>query len=80
MSDFSTIRLTTGSHALMVIGLVWSAGTSWESREAKIPSGFQPSVIALDGPLLLQAHPTVFAAMLNPFSFAPHSTTVAELD
>src|SRR6202041_1387650 len=24
----------------------------WESREAKIPRGFQPSVIAIDGPLL----------------------------
>jgi hypothetical protein len=28
------------------------ARTSWESREAKIPDGFQPSIIAIDGPLL----------------------------
>jgi hypothetical protein len=28
------------------------AGTAWESREAKIPKGFQPSVIAIDGPLV----------------------------
>jgi hypothetical protein len=28
------------------------AGTSWESREARIPKGFHPSVIAIDGPLL----------------------------
>jgi hypothetical protein len=28
------------------------AGTSWESRKAKIPDGFRPSVIAIDGPLL----------------------------
>jgi hypothetical protein len=30
------------------------AGTTWESRDAQIPNGFQPSVIALDGPLLPQ--------------------------
>jgi hypothetical protein len=30
------------------------AGTAWESREAKIPKGFLPSVIAIDGPLLPQ--------------------------
>jgi hypothetical protein len=28
------------------------AGTSWESRKAKIPDGFQPSIIAIDGALL----------------------------
>jgi hypothetical protein len=28
------------------------AGTTWESREAKIPKGFHPSFIAIDGPLL----------------------------
>jgi len=28
------------------------AGTAWESREAKIPRGFQPSFIAIDGALL----------------------------
>jgi hypothetical protein len=27
-------------------------GTTWESREAEISREFQPSVIALDGPLL----------------------------
>jgi hypothetical protein len=28
------------------------ASAGWESRETKIPHGFQPSVIAIDGPLL----------------------------
>jgi hypothetical protein len=28
------------------------AGTTWKSREAIIPQGFQPSVITIDGPLL----------------------------
>jgi hypothetical protein len=28
------------------------AGTTWESREAKLPRNLRPSVIALDGPLL----------------------------
>ena len=55
---FSTIRLTTGIACLHGDRLsVERAGTSWESREAKIPSGFQPSVIALDGPLLPQGSP-----------------------
>jgi hypothetical protein len=27
-------------------------GTAWESRKTGIPAGFQPTVIALDGPLL----------------------------
>lgn len=50
---FSTIRLTTGIACLDGDRLsVERAGTSWESRESKIPSGFQPSVIAIDGPLL----------------------------
>jgi hypothetical protein len=55
---FSTIRLTTGIACLHGDRLsVERAGTSWESREAKIRSGFQPSVIALDGPLLPQCSP-----------------------
>jgi hypothetical protein len=32
--------------------LLWRAKTSWEDRKARIPEGFRPSVIALDGPLL----------------------------
>jgi len=30
------------------------AGTAWECRRGRIPAGFRPSVIALDGPLLPQ--------------------------
>jgi Protein of unknown function (DUF429) len=50
---FSATRLTTGIACLEGDQLnLKCAGTSWESREAKIPHGFRPSVIAIDGPLL----------------------------
>ena len=50
---FSTTRPTTGIACLEGDQLsLERAGTAWESREAKIPNGFQPSVIAIDGPLL----------------------------
>jgi hypothetical protein len=34
--------------------LLVRTGTTWTSREAYIPNGFQPSVVAVDGPLLPQ--------------------------
>jgi hypothetical protein len=50
---FSATRLTTGIACLEGDQLsLERAGTAWKSREAKIPNGFQPSVIAIDGPLL----------------------------
>ncbi len=48
------------------------AGTAWESREAKIPDGFQPSVIAIDGPLLpLDADPNIRRHVESVFIRAP---------
>jgi|ERR1700674_1109531 hypothetical protein len=50
---FSTTRATTGIACLDGDQLcIVRTGTAWESREARIPRGFQPTVIALDGPLL----------------------------
>jgi hypothetical protein len=52
---FSKTRPTTGIACLdgdqIYLGRTL---TTWESREAQIPSGFHPSVIAIDGPLLPQ--------------------------
>jgi hypothetical protein len=50
---FSVTRPTTGIACLEGNHLTPErAGTAWESREAKIPKGFQPSLIAIDGPSL----------------------------
>ena len=50
---FSTSRPTTGIAFLNRDQLhLVRARTEWKSREATIPKGFQPSVIAIDGPLL----------------------------
>jgi hypothetical protein len=55
---FSATRPTTGIACLEGDHLsLERAGTAWESRKAKIPNGFQPSVIAIDGPLLPQGAP-----------------------
>ena len=52
---FSTTRPTTGIACLDGDQLhLERAGTAWESRAAKIPHGFRPSVIAIDRPLLPQ--------------------------
>src|ERR1700693_2648739 len=50
---YSTTRLTTGIACLDgdQLSLV-RTGTAWGSRETRIPGGFQPTLIALDGPLL----------------------------
>jgi hypothetical protein len=50
---FSKTRRTTGIAFLEGDHLTLErVGTAWEGRKAKIPDGFQPSVIAIDGPLL----------------------------
>jgi hypothetical protein len=50
---FSKTRRTTGIACLEGDHLtVERVGTAWESRETKIPKGFQPSLIAIDGPLV----------------------------
>ena len=50
---FSKTRRTTGIACLDVDQpSLKCARTAWQSREAQIPNGFQPSVIAIDGPLL----------------------------
>jgi hypothetical protein len=55
---FSKTRQTTGIACLEGDHLsLGRAGTAWESRKATIPHGFQPSVIAIDGPLLPQGAP-----------------------
>jgi len=52
---FSKTRPTTGIACLEGDQLTLErARTAWESREAKIPKGFHPSLIAIDGPLLPQ--------------------------
>jgi hypothetical protein len=52
---FAKARETTGIACLDGDKLHLSrAGTPWESRKVRIPTGFQPNVIALDGPLLPQ--------------------------
>ena len=50
---FSISRPTTGVACLDgdQLGL-GRTGTAWKSQEAIIPLGFQPSVIAINGPLL----------------------------
>src|SRR5271165_6201543 len=50
---FSKTRRTTGIACLDRGHLhLARAGTTWKSREAQIPQGFQASAIAIDGPLL----------------------------
>jgi hypothetical protein len=50
---FSKTRRITGIACLDGDHLsLQRAGMAWESRQAQIPTGFQPSVIAIDGPLL----------------------------
>jgi hypothetical protein len=52
---FSTARAITGIACLDDDQLLLvRTGTTWTSREAYIPNGFQPSVVAVDGPLLPQ--------------------------
>jgi hypothetical protein len=65
----------------MVIGLVWSAQERHGKAERqKFPAAFNPPLSPSMDRCFRKAHPTVFAAMLNPFSFEPLSTIVADLD
>ena len=52
---FSKTARSTGIACLDADKLTLArAGSSWESRKAAIPAHFQPTVIALDGPLIPQ--------------------------
>ncbi len=54
---FSETHETTGIACLDGDKLHLSkAGTSWESRKVRIPTDFEPDVIAVDGPLLPQGN------------------------
>jgi hypothetical protein len=65
----------------MVIGLVWSAQEPHGKAERqKFPAAFNPPLSPLMDRCFRNAHPTVFAAMLKPFSFVPRSTTGADPD
>src|SRR6185295_18014333 len=79
---FSKARRTTGIACLEADHLTLElAGTSWESRKAKIPDGFQPCVIAIDGPLLpLGPDLQVRRHVESVFSRAPFFITVANPD
>jgi hypothetical protein len=56
--EFSVTQPTTGIACLEGDHLsLERAGTMWESREAKIPKDFHPSIIAIDGPLLPEGAP-----------------------
>jgi hypothetical protein len=70
---FSKRRKATGIACLDGNKLHLSkAGSSWESRKAQIPAGFQPTVIALDGPLLPQgANELVRRRCEFLFTYAP---------
>ena len=56
------------------------AGTSWESRKAKIPDDFQPSIIAIDGPILPLGADHYIRRSVEPplFIFAPFHITVGD--
>jgi hypothetical protein len=76
---FSKLRPTAGIACLEGDRLALKrAGTTWESREAKIPKGFHPSIIAIDGPLLPEGTLRIIVATLSPSPFALHSTIVAD--
>jgi hypothetical protein len=53
-------------------------GKAWESREVIIPKDFLPSVIAIDGPLLPLCADRHIRRHVEPFSFAPLFTILAD--
>jgi hypothetical protein len=77
---FSKTGLTTGIACLQGDHLtVERVGTAWESRQAKIPRGFQPSVIAIDGPLLRLGAYLYMRRHVEPlFICAPFHITVGD--
>jgi hypothetical protein len=78
--EFSTTRPTKGIACPDGDQLsLERAGTAWKSRKAKAPLGFQPSVIAIDGPLLpLGADQHVRRHIEPLFICAPFHITVAD--
>jgi hypothetical protein len=77
---FSKTRRTTGIACLDVDQLsLKCARTAWQSREAQIPNGFQPSVIAIDGPLLPLGADLHMRRHVEPlFICAPFHITVGD--
>jgi hypothetical protein len=78
---FSKTRRTTGIAFLEGNQLsLERAGTSWESREAKIPGGSQPFVISIDGPLLPLGTDQYIPRSVEPplFICAPFHITVGD--
>ena len=77
---FSKTRRTTGIACLEDDYLTLErAGTTWESRKAKIPDGFQASVIAIDGPLLPLGAYLYMRRHVEPlFICAPFHMTVGD--
>jgi hypothetical protein len=77
---FSTTRQTTGIACLEGDHLTLErAGTSWESREPQIPTGFHSSVIAIDAPLLPLGADLHMRRYVEPlFIRAPFHITVAD--
>ena len=58
---------------------LWRTGTPWECRKAKTPYGFQPSVIAIDGPLLRLGADLHMSRHVEPlFICAPFHVTVGD--
>ena len=77
---FSKTQRTTGIACLEGEQLTLErTGTAWESRKAKIPYGFQPSVIAIDGPLLPLGADLHMRRHVEPlFICAPFHITVGD--
>ena len=78
---FSKTRQTTGIACLEGDHLsLGRAGAAWESRKATIPHGFQPSVIAIDGPLLPQGAPHDIRRHVESVFIRAHFTTASNPD
>jgi hypothetical protein len=72
---FSKTRRTTGIACLDGDDLcLCCAGTSWEDRKTRVPVGFRPTVVALDGPLIPKnTEPLVRRSCEFSFVHAPFS-------
>ena len=77
---FSKTRQTTGIAFLDGNHLSLDrAGSAWESRRTQIPTGFQPSVIAIAGPLLPLGADLHMRRRVEPlFICAPFHITVGD--
>jgi hypothetical protein len=79
--EFSKMRRSTGIACLEGDHLsLKHAGTTWESREAKISNDFHPSIIAIDGPLLPLDTDQYIRRSVEPplFICAPFHITVGD--